>query len=107
MADEHWKQSIGEQHHQRAYRLELNWYEGNITKYAERCRLKGTWLDDVLKVVDYSVLYMESRELVNEPTQVQADKMKDIAQRLYDLAAIANEWERRQMNLANTAPLKE
>jgi len=110
MPDEHWKLTNGEQHHKRVYRLDLNWYEGNITKYAERCRHKGVWLDDVLKILDYTLLYMESagKELFNEINQEQNKKMQEMAQRLKVLSGV-EDFERTQMKrfLQEVAPMPE
>jgi hypothetical protein len=51
---DHYKVSGGqEQHWDRAHRLGLTWFEGNATKYAERCRLKGSMRKDLEKAIHY------------------------------------------------------
>ena len=59
---EHYKIPGGEQHHERVTRLGLNWYQANITKYAERCLLKGTCLMDLYKVIDYATMMIHQIE---------------------------------------------
>lgn len=56
----HYKTVPGEQHHERALRLKLNWYAGNITKYAERAEHKGQLVEDLIKVLDYDAMWLES-----------------------------------------------
>lgn len=83
-SDTHYPKT-GEQHHERAIRLGLNWYQGNITKYAERAYLKGVQLDDVIKVLDYATMWLESKNKVTNPalpTEAQREKIMSIAERL-------------------------
>jgi len=54
----HYKVFPGEQHHQRAIRLKLNWYAANITKYAERAPYKGQTVEDLIKVLDYTCMWL-------------------------------------------------
>ena len=54
----HYKLIPGEQHHQRAIRLSMNWYQGNITKYAERAPHKGQLIEDLIKVIDYASMWL-------------------------------------------------
>jgi hypothetical protein len=54
----HYKVFPGEQHHQRAIRLKLNWYAANITKYAERAPYKGQLVEDLIKVLDYTCMWL-------------------------------------------------
>lgn len=56
----HYKIAPGEQHHQRAMRLKLNWYAGNITKYAERAPHKGQEVEDLIKIIDYAAMWLET-----------------------------------------------
>lgn len=81
--DKHYQTVPGEQHHARAIRLGLNWYQGNITKYAERAPHKGSQSDDLTKVIDYATLWLES-----SPTKLRPDqqlKLRLIAERLNKL----------------------
>jgi hypothetical protein len=59
----HYKTAPGEQHHQRAIRLKMNWYAGNITKYAERAEHKGQLQEDLIKVIDYACMWLATTEL--------------------------------------------
>jgi hypothetical protein len=59
----HYKTVPGEEHHRRAIRLKLNWYAGNITKYAERAEHKGQLQEDLIKVIDYACMWLAYTEL--------------------------------------------
>lgn len=65
----HYKVVAGEQHHERAYRLNMNWYQGNITKYAERAPHKGVLVEDLIKILDYTTMWLEHQELSVEQIQ--------------------------------------
>lgn len=41
-------------------RLKLNWYAGNITKYAERASFKGVEREDVIKIIKYAQMWHDS-----------------------------------------------
>lgn len=71
----HYKTAEGEQHHQRVMRLKMNWYAANITKYAERAPHKGQLTEDLIKVIDYAVMWL-SHEHVLMPDQ--RDRLKEI-----------------------------
>jgi len=58
----HYKIAAGEQHHERAIRLKMNWYAANITKYAERAPHKGQLAEDLIKVLDYTCMWLTSPE---------------------------------------------
>lgn len=47
-------------------RLKLNWYAGNITKYAERAEHKGQLVEDLIKIVDYALMWIEPQEMSKE-----------------------------------------
>jgi hypothetical protein len=49
----------GEEHHKRVMRLKLNWYQANITKYAERAYRKGQTLDDIEKIIVYATMWKD------------------------------------------------
>jgi len=59
----HYKTAPGEQHHERAIRLKMNWYQGNITKYAERAPHKGQLIEDLIKVIDYASMWLATCEV--------------------------------------------
>lgn len=59
----HYKVVPGEEHHERAIRLNLNWYAGNITKYAERAPHKGQLTEDLIKVLDYTCMWLKTQPL--------------------------------------------
>lgn len=59
----HYKVVPGEEHHERAIRLNLNWYAGNITKYAERAPHKGQLTEDLIKVLDYTCMWLKAQQL--------------------------------------------
>jgi len=63
----HYKIAPGEQHHQRAMRLKLNWYAGNITKYAERAPHKGQEVEDLIKIIDYAAMWLETHGELDQP----------------------------------------
>lgn len=67
----HYKTRPGEQHHERAIRLNLNWYAGNITKYAERAPHKGQMVEDLIKIIDYASMWLAPYKL----TQQQRDAL--------------------------------
>jgi hypothetical protein len=67
----HYKTAHGEQHHERAIRLNLNWYAGNITKYAERAPHKGQLVEDLIKVIDYATMWLATQ-------RVDADQLNRI-----------------------------
>jgi hypothetical protein len=64
----HYKTAPGEQHYQRAMRLKLHWLAGNITKYAERAPHKGQETEDVVKILDYTCMWVERLDLSKEQT---------------------------------------
>jgi hypothetical protein len=74
----HYKVVPGEQHHERAMRLKLNWYAANITKYAERAPYKGQLVEDLIKVIDYSCMWLAAQGLEAE----QLDRVKVIISKL-------------------------
>lgn len=75
----HYKTVEGEQHHERAMRLSLNWYAGNITKYAERAPHKGQLTEDLIKVLDYTCMWLNTQELDKN----QLDRIGACVHRLY------------------------
>lgn len=75
----HYRVVEGEQHHERAIRLGLNWYAGNITKYAERAPHKGQLIEDLIKVVDYTMMWLAHEGPL---TPDQADRLAEIIERL-------------------------
>jgi hypothetical protein len=79
----HYKTVEGEQHHERAIRLNLNWYAGNITKYAERAPHKGVLVEDLIKVLDYTCMWL----CTNRLTQEQHDRINRVLSKLDDNAA--------------------
>lgn len=92
--DKHYDKS-GEEHHARAARLRLNWYQGNITKYAERAPHKGSQNADIVKVLDYATLWLENdRKGVSSGEKLSAvdrNKLGLIADRLLALTGVARE----------------
>lgn len=86
--DKHYDKG-GEEHHARAARLRLNWYQGNITKYAERAPLKGSQNADIIKVLDYATLWLENdRKGVGSAEKLTVGdftKLELIARRLLNL----------------------
>ena len=83
MAEEqgaHYKTVPGEQHHERAIRLNLNWYQGNITKYAERAPHKGQLVEDLIKVLDYTCMWLATENL----RQDQHDRINRVLAKLDD-----------------------
>ena len=77
----HYKVVEGEQHHVRAIRLNLNWYQANITKYAERAPHKGQAQEDLIKVIDYAVMYLMSYTM--PPLNIdQERRIKEIISKL-------------------------
>lgn len=87
--DTHYKVVAGEQHHARADRLNLNWYMANVTKYAERARLKGVFLDDMLKIIDYTIMDLETTTEGKHYTEAMGEKhrlkINELAKRLMAL----------------------
>lgn len=78
----HYKTQLGEQHHQRVTRLGLGWYAANITKYAERAPFKGQQIDDLIKVLDYTAMWLEQGF---ELTAEQKKKIYEITLKLDSL----------------------
>jgi hypothetical protein len=74
----HYKIVLGEQHHQRAIRLGMNWYQGNITKYAERAPHKGQLTEDLIKVIDYACMWLASEGRL---TPEQMDRLDTIVRK--------------------------
>lgn len=72
----HYKVFPGEEHHERAIRLRLNWYAANITKYAERAPHKGQLIEDLIKVVDYACMWLASDNKVEMPFYVSEEQYK-------------------------------
>jgi hypothetical protein len=88
MADQgsHYKTVPGEEHHQRAIRLDLNWYAGNITKYAERAPHKGQMVEDLIKVIDYTCMWLAHCPMSGE----QSERLEKIVTRLVTDSSEAN-----------------
>jgi hypothetical protein len=76
----HYKLSKGEQHHERAIRMNMNWYQGNITKYAERAPHKGQMVEDLIKVLDYTCMWLASRDKEIMPVMVSMEQINRIDQ---------------------------
>lgn len=83
----HYKTQPGEQHHQRVTRLGLGWYAANITKYAERAPFKGQQIDDLIKVLDYTAMWLEQGFELNSE---QKKKIHEVAAKLQNLPVFAN-----------------
>lgn len=86
----HYKVVLGEQHHERAIRLNLNWYASNITKYAERAPHKGQMVEDLIKVLDYTTMWLTSKNKVTMPFILSSDQERRIAEIMGKL--ISNSW---------------
>lgn len=54
----------GEEHWDRVYRLNMNYFQAAATKYIERCYLKGKPIEDLQKAVHYleKLIELEQRE---------------------------------------------
>lgn len=74
----HYKTRPGEQHHERAIRLKLNWYAANITKYAERAPHKGQLIEDLIKVLDYTCMWLSSTDKETMPTLITTEQLDRI-----------------------------
>jgi hypothetical protein len=91
--DKHYRKD-GEEHQRRAIRLKMNWYQGNITKYAERAPHKGCQNDDLLKVLDYATMWLESPDKEINPvllTEEQRRKISMIASRLLSMGSVVGQ----------------
>lgn len=90
--DKHYRKD-GEEHHRRAIRLGMNWYQGNITKYAERAPHKGSQNADLVKVLDYTTMWLESPEKSVNPVKLSGEEVKKvrlIGERLMALTGAAS-----------------
>jgi hypothetical protein len=67
----------GEEHWDRVARLELNYYEGQITRYIERCRKKENMVNDLRKAAHFIEKYIELVEtgVIKDPTRPEPKKM--------------------------------
>jgi len=74
----HYKVVPGEQHHERAIRLGLNWYAANITKYAERAPHKGQQIEDLIKVLDYTCMWLASDDKETNPVRLSHEQLQRI-----------------------------
>lgn len=70
----------GEQHHERVTRLGLGWYAGNITKYAERAPHKGQQIDDLIKVLDYTVMWICNDQKSINPLKINDEQRTKIVE---------------------------
>lgn len=55
----YYRDGAGEEHHIRVTRLGLNWYQANITKYAERAYRKGQTVEDIRKIIKYAEMWLD------------------------------------------------
>jgi hypothetical protein len=72
----------GEPHYKRVARLGLSWCRANITKYAERD--KGTDIQDLIKVVDYALMELESYAVMSD---AMIQKLNAVRGRMNELVA--------------------
>lgn len=89
---QHYKTVPGEQHHERAIRLGLNWYAANITKYAERAPHKGQMVEDLIKVLDYTAMWLASPDKATMPFELSQDQRHRIGRAMSRLFKGATPW---------------